>query len=445
MSKIYLTTLGCPKNQVDSEHLKRLLRGEGFSFSKNPDDANILIVNTCAFIKEAKQESIDEIFSLVKNKIPSTLDSTKIEKKSLLVFGCLAQRYKDALRKEIPEIDHLWGVGQEKEIIQYCKNIKFEREDTANKLTEHHQTEKNSYAYLKIAEGCDKKCTFCVIPSIRGRFRSIPPDFLIEEAENYIKKGIKELILVAQDITSYGKDLKGYNLKSLLDELSKIEGNFWIRLLYLYPTSITDELIDYIAQNEKICKYLDIPFQHSEDRVLRLMGRRGIKKDYYKLLRKIKRSIPEVAIRTTFIVGFPTETEEEFLSLIDFIEDIRFESLGAFKYSKEEGTSAEKIKGHIPEKVKHRRYDELMKRQALISLQINKEMVNKRFTALIDEIDFSNNFAIARLYRQAPEIDGVVLIKDLRNQHIDIGDFCEVEIIEAYDYDLGAKIIERKS
>lgn len=457
MLNIYLTTLGCPKNQVDSEHLKRGFMSEGFIFVDSPDDADVFVVNTCGFIRDAKEESIEEILFLAKKKADFLPEIRKNNggSKKLLVFGCLTERYRDEIKKEIPEIDALWGVAQEKEIIEYCKKLNI-AENTINcKSGEDPQASKkillnnrSSFAYIKIAEGCDKKCTFCIIPAIRGRFKSIPPDDIIKEAKDFIRQGIKELILVAQDITNYGRDLRGDNLISLLKDLTAIEGDFRVRLLYLYPASISDELLELIASNEKICKYLDIPFQHSEDRILRLMGRRGTKKEYIKLLRNIRRRIPGIAIRTTFIAGFPSETEDEFLSLIDFIEEMRFDRLGVFKYSKEDGTPAEKLRGQIPEKIKNRRYDEIMKIQSFISLQKNKEMIGRRFRALVDEID--GNVAIARLYCHAPEIDGVVIInnrdldtvKNLKSKpNISTGDFVNVEIIEAFDYDLESKII----
>lgn len=460
MLNIYLTTLGCPKNQVDSEHLKRDFLSEGFILVESPYNADVFVVNTCGFIKDAKEESIDEIFSLIKKKadfLPEMRTESNGSKK-LLVFGCLAQRYKHELKIEIPEIDALWGVAEEKEIIEYCKKLdNFKSVNGGEESIDCQASRKisatgiSSFAYIKIADGCDKKCTFCIIPAIRGSFKSISPDTIIKEAEGFIRQGIKELILVAQDITNYGRDLRGYNLISLLNDLVAIEGDFRIRLLYLYPTAVSDELIELIAANEKIYKYLDIPLQHSEDRILRLMGRRGTKKEYVKLLRNIRRKIPEIAIRTTFITGFPSETEEEFLSLMDFIEEMRFDSLGVFKYSKEDKTPAEKLKGQIPEKIKNRRYDEIMKRQAFISLQNNKEMIGKKIRAIVDQID--GNLAIARLYCHAPEIDGVVIIKNsgyekdaalgFRKSGTEIrtGDFINVEIIEAYDYDLGGRII----
>ncbi len=458
MLNIYLTTLGCPKNQVDSEYLKRGCLSEGFIIVDNPDDADVFVVNTCGFIRDAKEESIYEILTLAKKKtgfFPQTAIGNLGDKK-LLVFGCLTERYKDEIKRELTEIDALWGVAEQDKIIEYCKNLvnfrgyekskKIINKEIASQISD---STLQSYAYIKIAEGCDKKCTFCIIPSIRGPFKSIHPGDIVKEAQGIIRQGTKEIILIAQDITSYGRDLRGYNLVSLLNDLTAIEGDFRIRLLYLYPTSISDELLELIAANEKIYKYLDIPLQHSEDRILRLMGRRGTKKEYIKLLRKIRLTIPDIAIRTTFITGFPSETEEEFLSLLDFIEEMRFERLGVFKYSKEEGTSAAKLKGQIPEGLKNRRYNEIMKRQAIISLEKNKEMVGKRYNAIIDEFD--GKVALARLYCHAPDIDGMVIINESRldntinnrgnERNISRGDFVEVEIIDAYDYDLKAKII----
>lgn len=434
MTKINITTLGCPKNIVDSGHLARRFESEGFVHVDNPNNADIILVNTCGFIKDAKEESIEEILRLagIKNK-----------KAKLVTFGCLAKRYKNELIKEIPEIDAIFGVGEDNSIIEYCKDLAKDKRQRYKIPTTYHQSPiTSSYAYLKIAEGCDKKCTFCVIPSIRGRFRSIHAEEILREAEDYIKQGVRELILVAQDITKYGKEFENYNLVSLLKDLVSIDGDFRIRLLYLYPTEITGELLKFIAKEKKIQKYLDIPLQHSEDKILRLMGRRGTKKEYIKLIRNIRRTIPGVSIRTTFIVGFPCETEEDFNGLIDFIEEIRFDRLGVFKYSKEEGTPASRLKGQIPEKIKERRLDEIMKRQALISLEKNKELIGKRYEAIIDEID--GNIAIARLYSHTPEIDGVVIIQNSDTYpltHVKIGDLVTVEITDAFDYDLKGIIV----
>ncbi len=455
MIKINITTLGCPKNTADSGHLHEAFISEGFTSVEDPGDADILLVNTCGFIKDAKEESIEEILELARIKTQTPNPKSQISKK-LLVFGCLAARYRDELLKEIPEIDGIWGVGAEAAIIQYCREDMGGARPDPEKKNVHASPvpPANSYAYLKIAEGCDKKCTFCVIPSIRGSFRSIASEKILKEAEDFVRKGTRELILVAQDITNYGKEYGGYNLVSLLRDMASISGDFRIRLLYLYPTAVSDELIEYMASEDKIQKYLDIPLQHSEDRMLRLMGRRGARREYIKLLRNIRRSIPQIALRTTFIVGFPTENEEDFNGLVDFVEEMRFDRLGVFKFSKEEGTPSAKLKGQVPEKVKDRRLDEIMKRQALISLQKNQELIGRRYEAIVEETD--GNLVIARLYSHAPEIDGVVIIdraggeefndSDLarfRASGLKAGDMVDVEIVDAYDYDLKGRLINK--
>jgi len=436
MAKINITTLGCPKNQVDSEHLTKAFASQGFTPVDDAADADIILVNTCGFIKDAKEESIEEILDLAKLKKGG---------KKLVVFGCLAKRYKNELMKDIPEIDAIFGVGEEDRIIEYCKhsafgNMQKAKRDIKMPIAYRPSPIASSYAYLKIAEGCNKKCTFCVIPSIRGKFRSVDSGQILKEAKEYIRKGARELILVAQDITNYGKESEKYNLVSLLKDMAAIKGNFRIRLLYLYPTEITDELLEYMAKEDRIQKYLDIPLQHSEDKILRAMGRRGTRKEYIKLIRTIRKKIPGVALRTTFIVGFPGETEEDFNGLVDFIEEIRFDRLGVFKYSKEEGTPASKLKGQVPEKTKDRRLDEIMRRQAAISLEKNRELIGRRYEAIVEEID--GNISIARLYSHAPEIDGTVIIEQpTDDMTIKIGDIVTVEITDAFDYDVKGKII----
>ncbi|MBF0557204.1 MAG: 30S ribosomal protein S12 methylthiotransferase RimO [Nitrospirae bacterium] len=446
-AKIHITTLGCPKNTVDSGHLAGAFTAEGFVAVENADDADIMLVNTCGFIKDAKEESIEEVLRLAQMKESG---------RKLVVFGCLAARYRDELLKEIPEIDGIWGVGEEARIIEYCKkqmpefrSQSSEGKSGPTKSCSTSPVASLSHAYLKIAEGCDKKCTFCVIPSIRGAFRSIRPELIIAEAREYINAGVRELILVAQDITNYGKEFDGYGLVSLLRDLAALPGDFYIRLLYLYPTAISKDLIECIAAEDKIQKYLDIPLQHSEDKILRLMGRRGTRNEYRKLIRTLRRHIPGVALRTTFITGFPGETEEDFKGLIDFIEEMRFDRLGAFIFSKEEGTPSAGLKGQVPENVKRRRFEEIMKHQSLISLELNRELVGRRFRAIIDE--GAEDVTLARLYSHTPEIDGVVIIEKAkvsagqkdkgRRPAVKVGDVVTVEITDAYDYDLKAEIV----
>jgi ribosomal protein S12 methylthiotransferase len=430
-NKFSLVSMGCPKNLVDSDTLTERLVNSGLSFLDNNENADILIINTCGFIEDAKKESIAEILKLTELKKAT---------KSLIVFGCLAKRYRDELLREIPEIDAIFGVGEDERIVEYCKRIKGSRGLSSNPRTlESYQSfASSSYAYLKIAEGCSRKCTYCVIPSIRGEYKSTAPDEILKKAEAYINAGIKELILIAQDTASYGKEFKGYDIAALLKGLCSIKGDFRIRLLYAYPASIKESLLKVIAEEEKICKYLDIPFQHSEDRILKLMKRGGGRNEYLNLIRKIRRTIPDIALRTTFIVGFPSETEDEFNSMIDFIEEVQFDRLGAFKYSKEEGTPAAKLKGHLTEAIKNRRLDTIMRRQADISLKKNKALIGGRFKAIVDEVD--NGIAIGRLYSHAPEIDGVVIMEDA-SLELKAGDFVTVEITDVYDYDLKGTIV----
>ena len=436
MARIALVSLGCPKNRVDSDTLLEGLVKEGFQLTPEAQDADFIFVNTCGFIEDAKRESIEEILRL---------RDMKKKGKKLLVFGCLAQRYRDDLLKEIPEIDGLWGVGEDEKIIEYCKKVISSQRSAINRKktgsrqpTGLFQRSADPYSYLKIADGCNRGCTFCVIPSIRGSFRSGNPAAILRKAEQHIASGARELVLVAQDIGSYGKELEGYGLPSLLKDLASISGDFWVRLLYLYPTSITDELLSVIAQEKKICNYLDIPLQHSEDSVLKAMGRGGTKDWYRSEIRKIREAVPDVILRTTFIVGFPGETDEQFRGLREFIQEMRFERLGVFTYSKEEGTPASRLKGAVPRKVKEERRDEIMRLQSRISLDHNRALIDRRFRALVDEVEGS--VAVARLSSQAPEIDGVVIIENEEGA-VRPGDFVQVEIVDAYDYDLKGIVV----
>jgi ribosomal protein S12 methylthiotransferase len=433
VNRVHITTLGCPKNSVDTDKLAELLADNGFVFAESEEAADILLINTCGFISSAKEESVNEILRLA---------SLKNNNRRLVVFGCLAKRYMDELIREIPEIDAIMGVYEDDRILQYCKSVA--GSDIKPSAAPTHfmlntDTEGYPFAYLKISDGCDRKCTFCAIPSIRGRFRSREPESVLEDARRYIENGKKELILVAQDITSYGKGIKDQSLSSLLRQIASIDADFRIRLLYLYPVNIDDELLDVIAEEEKIYNYFDIPLQHSEDRLLRLMGRRGSRQEYIKLIRRIRRMIPGAVLRTTFIVGFPSETERDFEELADFVEEVRFDRLGVFKFSREEGTPSYSIKGQIPESIMERRLSELMQRQALISLERNRELVGQRYEALVDEVH--DDHIIARLYSHAPEIDGVVIMdKDSVSQHLKSGEFVDVKIIEGLEYDLRAVV-----
>ncbi|HXX79936.1 MAG TPA: 30S ribosomal protein S12 methylthiotransferase RimO [Thermodesulfovibrionales bacterium] len=465
MPKVSIVSLGCPKNLVDSETLLGNLAKEGFVHTPDAEDAELILVNTCGFIEEAKRESIDEILKL---------RHLKEEGKKLLVFGCLAKRYASELKKEIPEIDALWGVGEEQEIVEYCKEAvgsqeRFEGKERNNgnggQIPGKSHLGTGSYAYLKIAEGCSRGCTYCIIPAIRGPYRSIEPEKILGKAEEHISHGIRELVLVAQDIGSYGREFGGYTLVSLLRDMASISGDFWIRLLYLYPTAINDELLSLLCNGHKICKYLDVPLQHSETRILRAMGRTGTKESYTQMIRRIRDAVPEATLRTTFIVGFPGETNDDYWRLKTFIEETRFERLGVFVYSQEEGTPAAGMKGKVPKKVKEKRRDEIMRIQSTISLDMNKTLVGQKLRAIVDEAE--GDTIIGRLSSQAPEIDGVVLIEKkergistgqgasektrdksasrLTLQHpcsLRQGEFVEVEIKEAYDYDLRGGLVE---
>lgn len=425
MRSFTVITLGCPKNIVDSRHLIEALRNEGFNYVEEFKKAEFIFINTCCFINDAKEESIEEILTTAKFK----------GQRKLIVFGCLSKRYGDELKKEIPEIDALFGVNDKENVIKFMRRFKIDLSVVSKDFQ--YSAEPSSYRYIKIAEGCSRSCTFCVIPKIRGPFKSIEPKKILKEAEDFISAGIKEIVLVAQDITQYGKDLNGYTLKELLRDLSMIKGDFWIRLLYLYPTEIDESLIQIIADNDKIVKYLDIPIQHSEEKVLKAMGRKGTKKEYLKKIQQLRKEIPGITLRTTLIVGFPTETEDEFRRLVDFIEEIEFDCLGVFKYSNEEGTKAYSLKGQILESIKNRRYDEIMSRQALISLKKNRAFVGKKYDALIDYVDV--DIAVARLPYHAPEIDGVVILENVLN--LKPGDKPKVLITDAYEYDLKGVIV----
>jgi ribosomal protein S12 methylthiotransferase len=429
VAKIYLLSLGCPKNLVDSQGLLKKLGGKGIAYSSSPEDSDILVVNTCGFIEDAKRESVEEILKIAKAKKAG-------RNKKLIVYGCLAKRFGSELRREIPEIDALWGVGADEEIIEYCESLGLPAgvQDWGGGAVEGlgHET----YSYLKIAEGCDRGCGYCVIPDIRGGFRSRGPGEILAEAEELIGSGTRELILVAQDITSYGRDLPGYDLSRLVREIGAVSGDFRIRLLYLYPTSIDDILLETIASEKKICKYIDMPLQHSERKILKRMGRGGSRTYFEKLIRKIRRSVPDVAIRTTFIVGFPGETEEDFAHLLEFVRRMEFDRLGAFPYSKEEGTPAAQLGGQVRKQKKTERYERLMQTQSAISLAKNRALVGKTFRALVDEID--GGVAIARLCSQSPEIDGVVFIEE---GGVERGSFVQVRISEAYDYDVKGTIV----
>lgn len=426
MPKIHLSTMGCPKNEADSDQLLEMLSFWKIEHTDNPEEAEIFIVNTCGFIEDAKMQSIEEILSL------GALKDGKSKK--LLVYGCLAKRYKQELISEIPEIDSLWEVNGETSIVQYCREH-FKIEHPPDRTINIQSTK--PYSYIKIADGCSRSCTFCVIPQIKGPFKSQEPEKVLKIAQKAINAGKKEIIVVAQDLTGYGKDI-GYTLPQLITDLASINGEFWIRLMYLYPTTIDESLIECIKREKKVCKYFDIPLQHCEKNILQAMGREIIEKDdLFKLINDIKKEIPVAVIRTTFIVGFPGETSQDFNSLMDFTAKVEFDRLGVFAYSKEEGTRAFAMGPEVPKEIVQQRMDAIMEQQGDISYNNNLTYVGKRFRALVDDLDESGQ-AMGRLYCHAPEIDGIVLIEGAQPP---VGNFVDVIIKEADIYDLASTVI----
>ncbi|QDU80813.1 Ribosomal protein S12 methylthiotransferase RimO [Polystyrenella longa] len=429
-------SLGCPKNLVDSEKMLGNLSLDGYSLVSEPDQADFVIVNTCGFIESARQES--------KAVIQEMLDLKAAGKtKGVIVSGCLPERLGSKLLDEMPQIDHIVGVFGRDEITTVAERIvsgaKEQRElfrpaairaqdDTARlRITPGH------YAYLKISEGCDRTCTFCAIPKMRGKHVTKPIEMVRREAEELVADGVKELILVAQDTTYYGMDLYGeVRLADLLKELEKVEGLQWIRLMYLYPINFTDELIDTIAKSSKIIPYLDMPLQHSNDRMLKRMQRRVNREKTEILLEKLRERVPNLVIRTTFVVGFPGETEKQFIELKEFVRDQHFERVGVFTYSLEPGTPAERLPDHLPEDIKQRRYDELMEVQQEIAFEHADSWVGYELDVIIDE-QVEDDLWVGRTFADAPEIDSLVYV---RGEDLQIGQLVPVEILQRQDYDL---------
>lgn len=429
----YLASLGCAKNQVDAEVMLGLLKDKGYTIVDTPQEADILIVNTCGFIGPAKEESIDTILSLAQYKEKG---------KGLIVTGCLSQRYKEELEKELPEVDAFIGTGHYSEIVQAVENI-LQGEKTSlvndNPSFLYSFDQPRAYApgtsaYIKVAEGCDNCCTYCVIPAIRGSFRSRTMESILEEAQYLVKKGYKELILIAQDTTRYGEDIYGQlMLAPLLEKLAAIPGQFFLRILYCYPTRFTDELIKVIAKEDKICKYIEMPLQHGDDFILQAMHRQGTRKEITALLEKIRANIPNVALRTSFIVGFPGETTEHFNNLLDFMKEIQFDRVGIFTYSQEEGTPAGDMPNQVPEEIKEKRYHQAMQLQQKISLAKNQEWVGKTLKVLMEgPSEDSPELWIGRSFRDAPEIDGLVFVEGKAQE----GEFVQIRIKQALEYDL---------
>lgn len=434
--KIGAISLGCDKNRVDTEKMLSRLTNGGHTLVGSEEEADVIIVNTCAFIDKAKEESIDEILNAISAKNGD-------KKKKVIVTGCLAQRYADTLKEEFPEIDAVLGIADYDEILstveKVCKGDKvFDCACTDAFYENRVLTTPYHYAYLKIADGCDNHCTYCAIPSIRGKYRSEKQEDLLKEAKKLSDDGVKELILVAQDVTRYGTDIDGKpHLIELVDKLSELDFE-WIRLLYLYPEMVDDTLIDYVLSNPKVVKYMDIPLQHIDDAVLKRMNRRTDEKSIRELIAKLKKA--GIAIRTTFICGFPGETEKQFEKLKDFVTETQFDYAGFFAYSREEGTPADKLDGHLDEETKQARADELCAIQAQIIHNRNQKLIGKQVRVIYDDIDYDKQMFVGRESTQAPDIDNVVYFTS--EQRVQIGNFYNV-LVEGVDgIDLLGRFVE---
>ena len=438
-----MVSLGCPKNLVDAEVMLGYLGKEGYEITTDEHEADIIIVNTCSFIKEAKQESIDTILDLADRKHDASC-------KLLVVTGCLPQRYQEELSKELPEVDIFVGTGDYPKIaeiiagkkgiegqVRYIGDPDYLYDAEMPRM----QSSPRYYSYLKIAEGCSNCCSYCVIPSLRGKFRSRPLNLVMEEARRLVGGGVKELNLIAQDITVYGSDLPGgVNLETLLKELVQIAGLRWTRLLYSYPDGITDGLIQLIKSEEKICKYLDIPLQHISDPVLTRMNRRSSETQIRTLITKLRTEIPDIALRTSLIVGFPGETEEDFKKLCHFVEEVQFDRLGVFCYSKEEGTPAAAMPDQVSERVKRERYKKLMQLQARLSFKRNRRLMDTIEEVIVEGVSEESDLLLkGRCSRQAPDIDGMVYIT---SGQANVGDIVKLKITDSSDYDLIGEIVE---
>ena len=439
---IFFVSLGCDKNLVDSEMMITSLRKNGFVLTDDIEDADVIVVNTCCFIGDAKEESINTLIEMGGYKEGRC--------KLLVAAGCLAQRYHNEIKEDIPEVDLIVGtMGYEdlsekinealggKGVLESLKDIDY----LPTPLTDRDSMSGGYYAYLKIAEGCDKFCTYCVIPKVRGHYRSVPMDNLIAQAKHLVANGAKELILVAQETTLYGKDIYGEkSLPKLLEELSKIDELKWIRILYCYPEEITDELISAIKNLPKVCHYLDMPIQHGSDDVLRRMGRWTNREQIEKTVAKLREEIPDIALRTTLITGFPGETEDDFEQVKEFVKKMEFDRLGVFTYSREEDTPAAEMDGQIDEEVKEARRDEIMQIQQDIAFDKSNSRVGEIYEVMIEGRLPDEGVYIARTYMDAPDVDGYVFIQS--DYNLDSGDFVKVEVTRSDEYDLIAEIIE---
>lgn len=438
--KIGMVSLGCSKNLVDSERMLYKFRKRGYELVTEPGLSDIAVVNTCGFIQSAKEEAIETILELAKLKEEGTI-------KKIVVTGCLSERYQQEMADEFPEIDAVVGIGDQKDIIDILDHV------LANERVVHFDDKRNLpvtgeriistlpfFAYLKIAEGCNNCCTYCAIPKIRGPYRSVPMEDVIEEAIWLAENGVTEIIVIAQDTTRYGEDLYGNSkLPELLERLCDIDGLKWIRVLYCYPERITDELLEVIANQEKIVKYMDIPIQHCNGEILKRMNRKGDLQSLTALMKKIRNKIPDIVIRTTLITGFPGETQEQFEELAEFVKDIKFDRLGCFAYSREEGTVAAKFDGQLDEDIKTHRADIIMEQQQLISEQKNSEKMDGVFVAVVEGFDKWAECYFGRTAGDAPDIDGKIFFT--ANEKLEIGQYVTVKITDTLDYDLIGEVM----
>ncbi|MBE5848077.1 MAG: 30S ribosomal protein S12 methylthiotransferase RimO [Lachnospiraceae bacterium] len=444
--KVHFISLGCDKNLADSEYMLGVLRLRGYAFTDDANEADAVVINTCSFILDAKEESINTILEMVELKKAGRL-------KAIVVAGCLAQRYRDEMKDEIPEVDGLVGVTATESIADALdRALRGQKPAFFNDISapmpqyegKRVLTTGGHYAYLKIAEGCDKHCTYCAIPRIRGQYRSVPMEELLKQAEDLAKSGVKELILVAQETTVYGKDLYGKKcLPALLRKLCKIPGFYWIRILYCYPEEITDELIEVIHDEPKICHYLDMPVQHASDSVLARMGRRTNETELRGRIASLRARIPDICLRTSLITGFPGETQEDFEELYRFVNDIEFDRLGVFTYSREEDTAAYDMPDQIEEEVKEFRRDEIMTLQQEIISESGAAMAGRVMDAMVEGKLADEDVYIARTYRDAPNVDGFVFIHT--HASLMTGDFVKVKVTGSNDYDLIGEIFDEYS
>lgn len=440
-TKIGMVSLGCPKNQVDAEMMLYTLRDAGFELSQDPALADAVIINTCGFIESAKQEAIEETMEYIALKKEGRI-------KKIILTGCLAERYRDEIREEMPEVDAVVGIGSNKDIVSIVREVFEDRiccryGEKCDLPLEGGRILSTLpfYAYLKIAEGCDNRCSYCAIPNIRGPFRSRPMEGLLEEAKGLAEKGVKELVVVAQDPTKYGKDLYGeYKIAELLQELAKIDGFRWIRLLYAYPEKITEELLDVMAKEPKIAKYLDLPIQHCNQDVLRAMRRPGNREQLETLIAHIREKIPGVTLRTTLIAGFPGETEEQFAELCEFVKSVRFDRLGCFAYSQEEGTPAGEMENQIDEGTKAERARIVTEEQMNIMAEKNEGMIGKELLCVVEGYDRWGECFFGRSEADAPDIDGKVFFTS--ENKLAVGQFVRVKIEDTMDLDLMGVVID---